>query len=127
MRVEHPLFPNYLFVQIELRNRVNVLCVPGVVSMVGAGFEPWPLPIGEIERLREVLSHRKGKPHSYLAEGQRVTVKSGPLMGISGILLRQNGDIRVILSVNILMRCISVEVGVDEIQAADSTSQRISA
>jgi transcription antitermination factor NusG len=127
MRVEHPLFPNYLFVQIELRNRVKVLSVPGVVSLVGAGFDPWPLPVGEIERLRDGLHLREAKPHSYLAEGQKVTIKSGPLTGVSGVLLRRNGEIRVILSVEILMRCMSVEVGADEIQAADDTSQRESA
>jgi transcription termination/antitermination protein NusG len=124
MRVEHPLFPNYLFVQIELRNRVNVLSVPGVVSLVGAGFKPWPLPIGEIERLRDGLHLREAKPHSYLVEGQRVTIKSGPLTGVSGVLLRRNGEIRVILSVQMLMRSISVEVSADEIQAADDRSHR---
>lgn len=119
MTVERPLFPSYLFVQIDLRDRAKVLGLPGVVSLVGAGFKPCPLPSGEVERLRDGLRLREVQPHSYLTEGQRVRIKSGPLVGLSGILQRRNGGIRVVLSVDVLMQCMSVEVGADEIQAAE--------
>jgi transcription antitermination factor NusG len=121
-RVDHPLFPNYLFVEIDARNRVQVLNVPGVVSLVGTGLDPWPLPGGEIERLRDGLHLRKAQPHPYLAAGQQVRIQSGPLMGLSGIVLRRNGGIRVVLSVNILMQSVSVEVAADEVQTLNDIS-----
>ena len=119
MQLEFPLFPNYLFVGIALRDRVRVLNVPGVVSLVGAGFEPWPLPKGEIERLRDGLHLRRAQPHPYLVTGQRTRIKSGPLLGLSGILMRTKGDFRVVLSVDLLMQSVSVEVGMEDIELVD--------
>jgi transcription antitermination factor NusG len=119
MRVELPLFPNYLFVGIDLRRRARVSNVPGVVSLVGAGFEPWPLPKGEIERLRDSLHLRRAQPHPYLVTGQRTRITSGPLLGLSGILVRRNGDFRLVLSVDLLMQSVSVEVGVEDIGPID--------
>src|SRR5450432_2585383 len=49
MNLELPLFPNYVFVRIGLRDRVRVLTVPGVVSLVGFGRILAPLPDFEIE------------------------------------------------------------------------------
>lgn len=119
MRVELPLFPNYLFVGIDLRDRARVLNVSGVVSLVGAGFQPWPLPNGEIERLRDGLHLRRAQPHPYLVTGQRARIKSGPLLGLSGILMRRKGDFRVVLSVDLLMQSVSVEVGMEDIEPVD--------
>jgi transcription antitermination factor NusG len=119
VQVEHALFPNYLFVEIEVRNRVQVLDVPGVISLVGVGFKPWPLPVGEVERLREGLHLRAAQPHPYLAVGQRVRIKLGPLAGVTGILLRRSGSLRVVLSVDILSQSVSVEVGAEDVESAN--------
>lgn len=37
MNLELPLFPNYVFVHIDPRERVRILEVPGVLSLVGFG------------------------------------------------------------------------------------------
>jgi transcription termination/antitermination protein NusG len=116
MCVEFPLFPCYLFAKIDLRKRVSVLELPGVVSFVGANFDPWPLQAEEIESLRDGLRLRKPEPHPYLVTGQRLRIKSGPLHGLSGILVRRNGNLRVVLSVELLMQSVSVQVGVDDIE-----------
>lgn len=115
VRVEFPLFPGYLFLKTDLRDRIQVLNVPGVVSMVGSGFKPWPLHTTEIEQFRDGLRSRRAEPHAYLVTGQRVEIQSRPLMGLSGILVRRNGGQRVVLSIDLLRQSVSVEVGNDDI------------
>jgi len=63
MNLELPLFPNYVFVRIDPRERVRVLEVPGVMSLVGFGRALAPLPDFEIEALRSGLGKRKIEPH----------------------------------------------------------------
>jgi len=44
LTLELPLFPNYIFVHMDRRDRMRVLEVPGVLSIVGSGNKPAPLP-----------------------------------------------------------------------------------
>jgi transcription antitermination factor NusG len=118
--VEAALFPGYLFVRINPENRVRVLEVPGVLSIVGAGREPSPLPDSEIEALREGLQHYTYEPHAYLAVGQRVQIKAGPLAGWTGILVRKNGGLRVVLALDQIMQGVAVEVSANDIEITAS-------
>src|SRR5580698_2688727 len=69
-----PLFPGYVFVHIDLHDRVGVLEVPGVVSMIGTAKQPAPLPDLEVEALRAGLDPTKTEPHPLLTVGQRVRI-----------------------------------------------------
>ena len=60
--LELPLFPTYVFVRIAREARGAVLGMPGVLSIVGAGREAWPLPDFEIEALRSGFLERKLEP-----------------------------------------------------------------
>lgn len=91
VRVELPLFPGYLFVNIDPRERFKVLSLPGTVSIVGSVSGPWPLPDSEIVSLRDSLKSHKFEPHPYLAVGQKVRIKSGPPADLTGFLVRQSG------------------------------------
>src|SRR5690348_18035326 len=44
MTLELPLFPSYVFVRVPVRERVRVLEVPGVLSLVSTAGKPVPLP-----------------------------------------------------------------------------------
>jgi transcription antitermination factor NusG len=118
-KVELPLFPSYLFVEIDLLDRVRILDVPGVLSLVGAGPYPQPLPEGEVEALRAGLHLRNPEPHPYLTAGQKVRITSGPLATLTGVLLRHKDRLRVVLSVETLMRGVAVEVPIDDIETLD--------
>jgi transcription antitermination factor NusG len=116
--IDQPLFPNYVFVSLERREYVRVLQTPGVVSLVGRGREPVPLPTSEIECLRTGLPHRDFEPHPYLVAGDRVRIHSGALTGMMGVLVRRKNNLRVVLSVDLIMQSVSVEVAIDEIEPA---------
>jgi transcription antitermination factor NusG len=116
-KVEMPLFPTYLFVAIEYAHRGRVLDIPGVQSFVGAGRQPLPVPDGEIEKLRSGLPLHNARPHARLTAGQTVQITAGPLAGLSGVLVRQKEGLRVVLSVEMLMQAVAVEVDADDIEA----------
>jgi transcription antitermination factor NusG len=117
MRIDLPVFPGYIFVQIPLRERLRVLEVPGVVKFVSFGADPVPMDATEIEILRQGLTSKlKAEPHPYLKIGQRVLVKHGPMAGLEGILVQKRNAFRVVISVDLIMRSVALEIPVSDLQ-----------
>jgi transcription antitermination factor NusG len=73
-------------------------------------LQPVPLSEPEIEALRASLTLVATQPHPYLNIGERVRIKSGPLAGLEGIILREGSGLRVVLSLELIMQSIVVEV-----------------
>ena len=118
--VELPLFPGYLFVRIAYRSRLQVLTAPGVVQIVSFDGKPSPIRQDEIEALRQALSRNAHcEPHPYLKVGRRVRVRSGPLSGIEGILMRRKDGFRLILSIELIMRSLAIEVDEADVEAVN--------
>ena len=84
--------------------------LPGVVSIVGVGRQPTPLPDTDIESLRSGLPLSNAEPHRYLEIGERVKITRGPFEGMAGTLVRKKNSLRVILTLDVIMKSISVEV-----------------
>ena len=116
MKLELPLFPNYVFARIDPRERVRVLEVPGVLSLVGFGKKPAPLPDLEVEALRSGLGLRKVEPYPYLVVGERVRIKAGAMMGLEGVLVRKKSNFRVVLALDVIMQCVAVEVDAEDLE-----------
>lgn len=116
-----PLFPGYLFVRIFSKNRVAVLDVPGVVSIVGARSRPAPLPNFEVEALRAGLDPSRVEPHPLLTVGQRVRIKVGALNGLEGIVIRNKSGFRIVLTFDLLMQSIAIEVDGDDVEPVDTS------
>ena len=109
--LELPLFPGYLFVRIALRNRLQVLRIPGVAHLVGTQGKPSHLPDPEIARLQAGLLPGNGlTPHPFLKVGRRVRVATGPLAGTEGILVRRKDGLRVVLCVDLIQRSFALEI-----------------
>jgi len=115
--LELVLFPGYVFVHIDLKDRLRILQLPSVVRFVSFNRQPAPLPDEEIEILSKGLaSGIRAEPHPYLKVGQRVHVRSGPLAGADGILTRRKDKFRVVLSIDLIMRSVAVEVDEADIE-----------
>jgi transcription termination/antitermination protein NusG len=114
--IDRPLFPSYVFASLERHEYGRVLQTPGVLSLVGPGREPVPLASSEIESLRSGLSFREFEPHPYLVAGDRVRIHSGPLAGMVGVLVRRKNNLRVVLSLDLIMQSVAVEIGMDEVE-----------
>jgi transcription antitermination factor NusG len=113
---ERPLFPGYVFVHIPRRSSVKVLQVPGVVSIVSSGREPSPLPACEIESLRTGIRRLRCEPYPYLVLGEKVRIISGALEGMVGVLVRRKNNFRVVLTLDLIMQNVAVEIGMEEIE-----------
>jgi len=123
--LELPLFPTYVFARIARQARGAVLGMPGVLSIVGSARESWPLPDLEIDAIRLGLQMRKIEPHPYLTVGERVRIKAGVMTSVKGILLRKKNDLRVVLTLDAIMRSVAVEVDADDVEPADTIPARI--
>src|SRR5262245_66053965 len=84
--VAMPLFPGYLFLRTNLRNKIEILSTAGVFFLVENGGRACPVPEHEIEMVRAVVQgDAPFEPHPYLEAGEPVRIKSGPLTGICGL------------------------------------------
>jgi len=100
-----PLFPNYVFIQGGLDRMLNIMTTPGVHSLVAWGGRPADIPQREIDAVRRLIeSPLRIEPYPFLNCGDRVRIKSGPLEGIEGILVRNKSAYRLVLSVEMLSR-----------------------
>jgi transcription antitermination factor NusG len=117
VRLDQPLFPGYVFVHMALRDRLRVLQTPGVVRLVGFGGQPAALPNLEIETLRQGLKREmRMEPHPYLKVGRRLRVRSGPLQGLEGTLVRKKNRARFVISLDLIMRSVATELDMSELE-----------
>ena len=109
-----PLFPGYVFCHFDVHARLPVVMTPGVMAVLGAGKHPAPVDEIELSGIRHITaSQLQAQPHPYLAAGEAVRVESGPLQGLVGIILRTKGSYRLVVSLSLLMRSVSVEIDKD--------------
>lgn len=119
-----PLYPNYVFLHGGLDRRLAILGTPGVIGLVEFAGRASPIPKAEIEVIRRVIDSRMNvDPHPFLKCGDWVRVKSGPLEGIEGILVRKKSVHRLVLSVDLLQKSVSVEVGTAVVERAARGNQ----
>src|ERR1700692_1683207 len=114
--VELPLFPGYIFVNIALRDRLQVLQVPSVVRLVGNGH-PVAVPDDQIDVLRNGLQGGyKAEPYPFLKVGKRVRIHAGPLAGLEGTLMRKKNCFRFVISLECIMRSIVVDIDSSDLE-----------
>jgi len=106
-----PLFSAYLFCRFDVTKRLPILKTPGVNSIVGIGRNPQPIDESEIEAIRTVINSGLGcSPYPRLPAGELVRVEHGSLEGLVGIVTKYKNEYRLIISVTLLMRSVSVEI-----------------
>ena len=116
---ELPLFPGYVFCRFDPGNRLPILTVPGVFSIVNNGGKAIPVDDAEMDALERVV--RNGLPREpwpMLTQGARVRVVHGPLQGVEGLVVSNKNCTRVIISVGLLQRAVAVEVEREWLAAA---------
>src|SRR6476619_5872531 len=100
-KIDWPLFPGYCFARFAPANRLPVLKCAGVVSIVSFNGELAPLP---------------DDPFPMLKTGMRVEVVHGPLKGVTGRLQRKGSQARLVLSVDLIGRAVSVQVDAADVR-----------
>jgi len=115
-RLQLPLFPSYVFVRLDLRDRRNILTVPGVIRLVG---HPRPAPLSgrEVEAIRDYLSRSLPvEPYPYLTTGRLVHIRTGPFAGLEGIILRRKSACRIVINLNPIRQAMVVELPASDLE-----------
>ena len=118
MKIILPLFPAYLFVRINSRERARVLQSPGVLRIVGNRKEPIPLPDSEVELLRSGLYGERIEPYRGLVIGEKVRIKSGIMCGVQGILVKKSESMRFVLTLELINQHAAIQVDAEDLEPA---------
>jgi transcriptional antiterminator NusG len=119
-QVEMPLFSGYAFLRMihSPDDRVRVLRTQGVVSFVGVHGTGIPIPDHQIEHIKTLLASRiPYEERPFLRVGQLVRVRGGALDGVQGILVAENGDRSLVISVEPIQRSLYVRVAGYDVEA----------
>jgi len=118
-----PLFPRYLFVQLEIENPMwrVIRSTRGVVDLVRAGVDPVPVPdeaIEEIKRRRDaegfvVLARGLG-----LKPGSPIRIDIGAFAGMEAIFQAERDEDRVVALLSMLGRQVVVQVPIHAVVPA---------
>jgi transcription antitermination factor NusG len=109
-RVLLPLFPTYVFCSFDPLKRLPLLTIPGVLCIVGFGKTLASIDAKELEGVNRMLEsgmHVARCP--YIETGEEVQIIRGALAGLQGILIAEKGRFRLVVSVSLLRRSVSVE------------------
>jgi len=102
---------------VALCHRLRVVQIPSVVRMVGFGGLPTALPDTEMEIMRSGLSQTlRAVPHPFLTIGRRVRITRGPFAGLEGILVRSQKRTRFVISLDLILRSVAVEVDAADLE-----------
>lgn len=112
--VEEPLFPRYLFIQLDTGMSAlswsPIRSTKGVSRLVSFGNEPAKVPDALVEalHLHEQVLHQK--PVALFAEGERVMVTQGPFAGVEGIYQMTDGERRVMVLIELMSKPVTLPV-----------------
>jgi transcription antitermination factor NusG len=116
---EIALFPGYVFCRFNRRVLLPILTVPNVVNIVSYGRIAQAVDPQEMLAIQKLAaSGLTSAPHVYLNAGQRILVRNGPLEGVEGILVRDKGQDRLVISISLLLRSVIAEVDRSWVEAA---------
>ena len=108
---EKPLISGYVFVAPDPQNLFHIVTTPGVVQVVGFGSGASGIPYSEIEALERIAGSQLPVAQcAYTRIGEAVKLIRGPLKGVQGIVVRECGAARLVVSIDMLRRSLSVEI-----------------
>lgn len=114
--VDFPLFPGYVFVNMPLIKKREVVETAGVVRIVG-NTGPEPLPANQIIAIKKFIETKiEFDPYPYLVPGIEVEVKRGPLKHVRGVLVSKKNKHRLVINVELLNNSIATEIDAADVE-----------
>jgi len=116
--VVEPLFPRYLFIRINpaLRSTAPLRSTRGVVGLVRFGGQPAVIPEEVIDAIVQNEApdsglHQDNRP--LFGTGEPVKLTEGPLTGMEGIFVEEDGEKRVIVLLELLGKTNKIKINRD--------------
>lgn len=120
--IETPVISSYIFVNIPKNDYRRVFEAKGVVSYVSRKGKAVVIPKREIEAMRRAVESNLtlNVELSAIRKGQRITITSGPLKGITGEVLDFQGDKKLLLRISHIGYTLVVNLNEDETSKPDN-------
>ena len=116
-KIEVPLFPNYIFINVLPHERFNALKVRELVRYVSFARKPAIIPQEVINSIRKVLNGEVDVSNECFNKvGVEVTISRGRFSGAKGVLIRKNGKYRLIVYLETLNSELSVDVPASDVE-----------
>ena len=107
---EAPLFPGYVFCQVDWERGFKLYLIPGIIGAVGMGKKPLAIENDEIEAIRRIAENRMdSEPCPFGVPGTPVRVIKGPLAGIEGIVVKPLAG-EIVISISLLRRSVAINI-----------------
>ncbi|MEW6359086.1 MAG: UpxY family transcription antiterminator [Planctomycetota bacterium] len=118
VEVDAPLFSCYLFVNAPADRLLDAGWTPGVIRILGAGNGRYAaVPSEQIRGIQMALyAGLRLDPHPFLKERRPVRVKSGPLAGAEGVLLRRERHHRLVIAIDLIAKAASLSIRADDVE-----------
>ena len=90
----------------------------GVVYIVGNGTSPLPVDDQEMHALRVGSQHLSLSPHPPVSEGDTVSITSGPFKGVTGRVLETGGNLKFVVTIQLIQRSFAIDVHACDLELA---------
>ena len=115
--VHFPLFRSYVFARIHLKENIFVLQTIGVNKIVKFQNKISIIPDQVINDINNIVDGGyKIQQVDYFIKGDEVSVVSGPLKGVNGIIQDLKGDSRLIMKVEAIRQAFSIEISPEQLK-----------
>jgi transcription antitermination factor NusG len=104
-----PLFPGYVFAPVTDDQRREALATNTIARWISVRDER--MLVHDLRSIKRLIdSQRPLTPEARLKPGQEIRVKSGPLRGLEGTVVRRRGSERLVVAVRLLNQGVSMEL-----------------
>lgn len=109
--LEVPLFPNYVFVKLNALKRERLYSIKELIRFVSIDKKPVVLCDEEIVNIKRVLGEVVDvHEEEYFQQGMKVRIKYGQFSGLEGTILKKNGNSRLLIKIDGLMKAFSFNI-----------------
>lgn len=108
--IEVPLFPNYLFININEKDRFGALNIYGVKRYITFSGRPASISESEILNIKRILECSDLFIEPSLVKGDTVKIIGGPFKDMTGVLFKRTGQTRFGIRVESINQMLSIEI-----------------
>ncbi len=113
-KIDVPLFRSYIFVKVSELEYFKVLNTPGVVRFITFEGKAVAIPENQIIAIRQYLNEfdeiSEEEEEMKLQEGQLVRIKTGPMEGLIGKMLKYKNKMRLMINIESIGHVITLNI-----------------